>query len=49
MGFETTVEEKANKMILTGTERLTQRLGAGELSQEEYKAQFTVLVEQLKT
>ncbi len=49
MVFEGTVEEKTNEVILAGMERLTQRFEAGELSQEEYKAQFAVLVEQLKT
>ncbi|MCT0225549.1 TerB family tellurite resistance protein [Synechococcus sp. CS-1328] len=47
--FETTVEEKTNEVILAGMERLTQRCAAGELSQDEYKVQFAVLVEQLKT
>ena len=47
--FEATVEEKTNEVILAGMERLTQQFAAGELSQEEYKAQFAVLVEQLKT
>jgi tellurite resistance protein len=46
--FETTVEEKTNEVILAGIDRLTQRFAAGELSQEEYKVQFAVLVEQLK-
>jgi uncharacterized membrane protein len=35
-------------VILAGMERLTQRFAAGELSQDEYKVQFAVLVEQLK-
>lgn len=53
IAFETTVdeksiEEKTNEVILAGMERLTQRFSAGELSQEEYKVQFAVLVEQLK-
>jgi tellurite resistance protein len=46
--FEASVEEKTNEVILAGMERLTQRFAAGELSQEEYKSQFAVLVEQLK-
>lgn len=49
VNFEATVEEKRNEVILAGMERLTQRFAAGELSQEEYKLQFAVLVEQLKS
>ena len=49
LDFEATVEEKTNEVILAGMERLTQRFAAGELSQEEYKGQLTVLMEQLKT
>ncbi|MCP9940734.1 TerB family tellurite resistance protein, partial [Synechococcus sp. Cruz CV12-2-Slac-r] len=48
VNFEVTVEEKTNEVILAGMERLTQRFAAGELNQEEYKAQFAVLVDQLK-
>jgi hypothetical protein len=47
--FEASVEEKTNAVILAGMERLTQRFAAGELKQEEYKSQFAVLVEQLKS
>ena len=49
VGFETTVEEKANEVILSGATRLTHRFAAGELSKEAYKAQFAVPVEQLMT
>ncbi len=48
VNFETTLEEKTNEVILAGMEQLTQRFAAGELSQEEYKAQFAVLVGQLQ-
>jgi hypothetical protein len=48
VGFESTVEEKTNAVILAGMEQLTQRFATGELSQDEYKAQFAVLAEQLK-
>ncbi len=46
--FEASVEEKTNGVILDGMERLTQRFASGELSEEEYKAQFALLTEQLK-
>jgi hypothetical protein len=49
MEFEASIEEKTNAVILAGMERLTQRFAAGELSQEEYKGQFAVLVGQLKS
>ena len=48
MYYERTVEEKTNEAFLDGMDRLTQRFAAGELSQDEYKVQFAVLVEQLK-
>jgi tellurite resistance protein len=48
VAFEASVEEKTTGVILDGMERLTQRFSSGELSEEEYKAQFALLTEQLK-
>jgi hypothetical protein len=46
--FEASIEEKTNAMILAGMEKLTQRFAAGEVGQEDYKSQFSMLSEQLK-
>jgi tellurite resistance protein len=46
--FEASTIEKANAVILAGMESLTQRFAAGEVSQEDYKAQFATLTSQIK-
>ncbi|WP_411877262.1 hypothetical protein [Vulcanococcus limneticus] len=48
MEFEASTIEKANAVILAGMESLTQRFAAGEVSQEDYKAQIATLMSQLK-
>ncbi len=46
--FEDSVEEKSNAVILSEMDRLTQRVAAGELTQQNYNEKFAKLIEQLK-